>query len=60
MKIFISHSQKDKEVAVEFKEILEDFARIYPGKQEVFLSSDLSSDQIKNFIALEQGFRAIE
>ncbi len=47
MKIFISHSQKDKEVAVEFKEILEDFARIYPGKQEVFLSSDLSSDQIK-------------
>lgn len=47
MKIFISHSQNDKAVAKEFKTLFESFAKIYPGKQEVFLSSDLSSDQIK-------------
>lgn len=47
MKIFISHSQKDKTVAKEFKKLFESFAKIYPGKQEVFLSSDISDDQIK-------------
>lgn len=47
IKIFISHSQKDRVVAIEFKRMFEDFEKLYPGKQEVFLSSDLTNDQIK-------------
>lgn len=44
MKIFISHSQKDKTVAIKFKELFE----IFPKKAEVFLSSNIASDQIKD------------
>ena len=44
MKIFISHSQKDKKLAKEFKELFENFKK----KTDVFLSSNITSDQIKS------------
>lgn len=47
MKIFISHSSKDKEVAKLFKEMFENFGKKYDSTTEVFLSTEISSDQVK-------------
>lgn len=47
MKIFLSHSAKDKEVALLFKEMFEDFGQKYDPTTEVFMSSEISSDQVK-------------
>jgi len=50
MEIFISHSQQDKAVAVEFKKVFEEFGNylkpeIIKNSVEVFLSSKLSTEQ---------------
>lgn len=49
MEIFISHSQQDRNVAIEFKKMFEDFGKYWmpetADKVSVFLSSKLSNDQ---------------
>lgn len=47
MKIFISHSQKDKDVAAKFKTIFEVFGEYWMSQTdvEIFLSSDFSNEQ---------------
>lgn len=50
MKIFISHSQKDKEVAKRFKKVFVNFGKYWMPNStnvEVFLSSDISIEQRK-------------
>lgn len=52
MEIFISHSQQDKAVAIEFKKMFEDFGKNWMPEGEekvsVFLSSKLSNNQRKS------------
>ncbi len=60
MKIFISHSQQDKDVAIRFKNIFEDFS-IYWMPQtidnvSVFLSSKLSNDQRQSSDQWQENF----
>ena len=50
MKIFISHSQRDKEVAKRFKEVFDNFGTSWMPNStniDVFLSSDISIEQRK-------------
>jgi hypothetical protein len=49
MKMFISHSQRDKEVATMFQKVFEEFGEYWMPQTdvEVFLSSNFSNDQRK-------------
>lgn len=47
-KLFLSHSQKDKKLAEDFKALFESFEKYTKKRTEVFLSSNITSDQIES------------